>query len=280
MEIKLLNTSFSIAPFEHSPFWESIANGEWEQDSYRIILAFVDENDTVLDVGSWAGPISLFAASIAKKVYALEPDPAIFPQLKHNVKLNPKLSTKVSCHQVALFHTSGTQALFAREKYGQSSSSLLERSRDKLSNEQCQTITLLDLVAQEKIDKVNFIKLDIEGGEFDLLPTLSPALQELNYPTLYISFHYTHLKESILKRKLNRSFLSKLILKIERKTSFSFFEKEALAKINVCFNALKGYRYIYTKSGQSVDFSQLLENPQLIKTEDLVFSNQKWNAID
>ena len=49
-------------------------------------------------------------------------------------------------------------------------------------------ITLQQLIFEHSINDCNFIKIDIEGGEFNALPSMVDFLKN-NKPTLYLSLH-------------------------------------------------------------------------------------------
>ncbi|SDX91859.1 FkbM family methyltransferase [Thermoactinomyces sp. DSM 45892] len=61
-----------------------------------------------------------------------------------------------------------------------------------------------DLINQYNIRDVNFVKMDIEGGEYALIPCLKEFL-EAEKPTFYASLHSPFLKEN-----LNRQGLTEL----------------------------------------------------------------------
>jgi len=206
---------------------------------------FVDENDVVLDIGCWCGPVSLYAAHLASKVYSIDPDPVVFALLEKNVQLNPDVESKIKCRNVAISEKNANMVLYARSKYGEFSSSLLPRVRDNLSESVVRGITLMSFVESEKIEKVTFIKMDVEGGEFLLLPSLCDCLEQLNFPTLYVSFHYDHLREHQYYLKIKWKFVSKLFMKLENWFGFDFFRKRNAAIILRSIQNLKSYRFIY-----------------------------------
>ena len=183
MDIKLRKTEFKISVGENIDAWNYINSGLWEPHSFNIFDAFINTNDTILDIGSWSGVLSLYAANKVKKVYAIDPDPVCFKELEVNIKLNSNLVDKISAHNVAISDKKETLHLYAREAYGKSSSSILSRKRDNLKSLQIETVTLLNFLKQEKIEHVHFIKMDVEGAEFKILPNIKKALEEMSYPT-------------------------------------------------------------------------------------------------
>lgn len=278
MEVKIGNKSFQINPDVHVQYWNYIAEGKWEKETFRIIDAFTKETSTLLDLGAWAGPISLYAASQCKQVIAFEPDPAVFYQLEQNVKLNPKLSHKIKCFPYALAEESAKHRLFARKKYGESSTSLLQRSRDKLSDEICESISLENFILQEKISRIDFIKMDIEGYEFKVLPQLKPALEKLNFPSLLISFHRDHLLENILVQKHQNKWLNKFLFKLHKWGLYTSYKKLINERIIASLTSLKDYKYLYDESGSSFNLSLFMGKPELIKNQALLFSMKKWKG--
>ena len=68
--------------------------GEFSEAELILMLSFINEGDTVLDIGSNIGAFTIpFAKKVGfkGKVYAFEPQSFIFRILKENVKIN-KLS--------------------------------------------------------------------------------------------------------------------------------------------------------------------------------------------
>ena len=121
--------------------------------------------------------------------------------------------------------------LHARTTYGASSTSVLQRKRDKVSSFKIKTTTLNKFIETHNIKQVNFIKIDIEGAEFFILPTIKQAIETLQYPDLYISFHTSFLNEFYYNKKIPFLLLNKLLMKFEHifirnsKTPVSTFQE-------------------------------------------------------
>ncbi|WAC03783.1 FkbM family methyltransferase [Lacinutrix neustonica] len=164
----------------------------------------------------------------------------------------------------------------AGKAYGQSSSSILERKRDKVHAFKIETISLFDFLENEHIQQVDFIKMDVEGAEFKILPTIGEALKKTNYPTLYVSFHYSYLNENFYCKHIASGFLNKVFMRLENTFGFSLFKNRIRKEIANSYNDLKAYTYIYRTDGTQISFKHLERKPELIKDTDLVFSNTKW----
>src|SRR3972149_6156104 len=122
LHIRIDDIEFLVNPFQFTGIWNFIASGKWEPESFTVFKKFIKETDVVIDIGSWAGPLTIYAAHLSSFVHSIDPDPVIFKQLVHNVNLNAQISSKVKCHNLAIWKESSTQALFSRDIFGDSAS--------------------------------------------------------------------------------------------------------------------------------------------------------------
>ena len=74
-------------------FWK---NKSWERNTHKIFDKFLDSNHSYIDIGAWIGPTVLYGAQIAKKVYAIEPDPIAFKELEKNGILSKLIGNVVN----------------------------------------------------------------------------------------------------------------------------------------------------------------------------------------
>lgn len=122
----------------------------------------VPAGSIVVDVGANIGAFTLFAAKLAKAVYALEPVTHNFEALSRNVEINSL--SNVSLHRVAMSGENGeTQISVA----GVESSIHFQRPGVQL--ERVPTITLETFLDQQGIDHVDYLKMDCEGAEWSIL---------------------------------------------------------------------------------------------------------------
>ncbi|SEQ12464.1 FkbM family methyltransferase [Flavobacterium urocaniciphilum] len=276
MEISINNIILNIATGKHQELYEHINSGLWEPYTFEIFDYFTDENQNTIDLGCWNGITTLYLAHKSNKVFAIDPDNNCFSELIKNIGLNPEIKAKIKPIKKAISNVNGVTNLFAREKYGESSSSILERKRDLLTTDQIETITFEKLIHDNNIANTSFIKIDIEGAEFLILPTLESTLSKLNYPTLYVSFHYNYLNENLYAKFIQSRFLTKVILKIEHIFKINFLKNKIDKKLKNLFNGFSKYQFIYTHKGDMISQTDLVENPSLIKHNELIFTNKKW----
>ncbi len=125
----------------------------------------IGETDTVLDIGAHIGLFSVLAARTATKgrVYAFEPSNDNFELLKHNIDANHIVN--VTPLNAAMSSETGEKELFLSEVNSGSNSFHVPSSRKAV----VPTVSLKDFLEQNSIQRVDFLKMDCEGSEYDIL---------------------------------------------------------------------------------------------------------------
>jgi FkbM family methyltransferase len=166
-------------------FWDRVEAGRWEPGTLAVIDRHVDRRTTFLDLGAWVGPTALYAAGLAGRVIAVEADPAALDQLGRNLAANPDLARRIEIVPRAIHGHDGRVTFGARRKPGNSMSSILLAGAEHTWD--APTITAARLVEMLAPEDRLFIKMDVEGAEYDLLPSLGPLLDRAQ--AVLISFH-------------------------------------------------------------------------------------------
>lgn len=184
--------SFNVAD-DKPTFWDRVRTGAWERGTFVALNQVLEVGTTLLDLGAWVGPVTLYAAARGARVIAVEADPAALVQLRANIAANPGLMARIQVVDRAAAPQPGTVRLGARRKPGDSMSSALlagaERSWDAVA------ITPDELAGLVGHPERLVIKLDIEGGEYSLLPHMGPLLAQPG-TALLLSLHPEILAES------------------------------------------------------------------------------------
>jgi FkbM family methyltransferase len=186
-------------------FWAKVEAGLWEPATLAFIDAQVDETATFLDCGAWVGPTSLYAAFRARRVMAVEADPAALDQLRRNIAANPDLAGKITVVPRALHPTPGVAIMGARRKPGDSMSSLLLAGAERAWR--VEAITPQELAAMLPRDGPLVVKIDLEGGEYRLLPHLGPILDRA--AAVHLSLHPAFLLEAVDQDRATAQALSR-----------------------------------------------------------------------
>jgi len=194
---RLGDEPFRLDPY-HSKFWRKASAGNWEPETFAVLDAHLDKGHDYLDIGAWIGPTVLYGARKARHVWCFEPDPEAFRALAWNIDLNGL--TNVSAFAAALSQDVGIARMagFHGEK-GDSTTSLL--NADGAAGSDVLTIGFDQFAATVDLSRVSLVKMDIEGAEFDVLPTLIPWLRKQR-PALYLSTHAPFLKEEDRQNRL------------------------------------------------------------------------------
>jgi FkbM family methyltransferase len=151
--------------------------------------------DIVIDVGAAFGFYTILASKRVGqrgRVVAIEPQPDSFEMLKKNIKLN-KLTNIVTLNY-AVSSRKTTLKLYSsystiQERDGQSLQSYIEVSADNLDN----------LLRQLDIDEVNWVKVDVEGAELEVLKGAVGILSRSRDIALFVEVHSPDLVRPILE---------------------------------------------------------------------------------
>jgi FkbM family methyltransferase len=174
-------------------FWDRVEAGRWEPGTLALIDRLVDGGTTFLDLGAWVGPTALYAAARARRVLAVEADPAALEQLKRNLAVNPDLAQRIEVVAGAIHAHQGPVTLGARRKAGDSMSSTLLAGSEHTWT--AAAITPAQLAQRLRPDERLIIKMDIEGAEYALLPHLGPLLDCAD--AILVAFHPTILAAAL-----------------------------------------------------------------------------------
>lgn len=184
-------TKLKLDPY-NADFWRFVSLGRWENGTYDAMDAHLTQDSTYLDVGAWIGPTVVYAAPRVKKVYCFEPDAAAYRYLLWNLQLNRQQN--VTPFNLALARSTEVRRMASLgERLGDSMTSFLGAGDGKPSTE-VYCVGWADWLRLANPGRIDFIKVDIEGGEFELLPAMADYLRE-HRPVLHLSFHTPFLPE-------------------------------------------------------------------------------------
>ena len=162
-----------------------------EQYAYRSSNAVVSAKpgDVVIDGGGCWGDTALYFADKAGergRVLSFEFMPENIAVFKMNLGLNPRLAGTIELVPEALWNCSGKTLSFDSNGPGTRVGSESTRSE---SPNAVQTVTIDDYVVRQKLPRVDFIKLDIEGAELHALQGASQTIKSFK-PRLAISVYH------------------------------------------------------------------------------------------
>ncbi|MEM2954832.1 MAG: FkbM family methyltransferase [Candidatus Nanoarchaeia archaeon] len=132
-----------------------------------LLYRDIKEHDVVVDAGAYHGGFCIYAAKKAKKghIYCFEPDEKNRNILEANIKLN-KVKNVTVIGDVLLGKSgfinfyeigSGVSSIFPTNQY----------SPDIIQSKSA--VSLAHFCIKYKIKKINFLKMDVEGAEYDIV---------------------------------------------------------------------------------------------------------------
>lgn len=172
-------------------FWINIYPG-WERETFDILDRFLSKDKQFLDIGAWMGTTAIYASRKSGYVVCVEADPISVDKLKVNLDLN-KTDVQVDIESKPIF-SERTEIVFGPNKFlSQSklndSTSQIKTSRTNPDDELAESTTLADIVDKYALNNLSLIKVDIEGGEENILRDIYEFCKSNKVPA-YISFHY------------------------------------------------------------------------------------------
>lgn len=167
----------------------------WKKQVYTPKGYEIKPNDLVIDIGANIGVFSLFAASKTKnKVYCFEPFPDNFDILKQNV-IDSGMQN-ICCYKFAVGCSSGKRKLYTGNcNAGHSFFDMSTEGHINYIEVECKT--LKQIFEENNIQICDFLKLDCEGCEFEIIfKTPTDYLNRIK--KISMEFHdnvsnYTHL---------------------------------------------------------------------------------------
>ena len=151
--------------------------GAFEPSTVDAYSRLVRPGATVLDIGANIGAHTLPLARLcgsAGRVIAFEPTRFAFEKLRRNVALNPEVATHVSCQQVMLVGAEGAvleDAIYSSWPLDRQRGNELhaEHKGRLMSTQEASAETLDSALSRLDVARVDFIKLDVDGHEPDVL---------------------------------------------------------------------------------------------------------------
>ena len=184
-------------------------NKEYERDYVKV-----ETNDVVVDVGANVGVFSAYALSASPMhVYCIEPMPDTFGYLKHNMSefSNTTLINKA-------ISKDGNEAIFIDCEKGAINSSkevanefgdymAINGEKEHWKEVKVSTITFNDFLKDYSIEKIDFLKVDCEGGELDLFKTIDKIFLANSIKKIALEYHSQEILMFLMKILTENGFI-------------------------------------------------------------------------
>jgi FkbM family methyltransferase len=164
---------------------------DYEPGNFNFLKEQCKKNDVILDIGAHIGLFATVAAKIVGpngKVIAFEPAPKTNALLQQTISIN-KLQGIVQIRNEAMGKQVGKTIFFISEGDADNSNSMVSYLHDrKLHSINVTVLTVDDFIKQQQLNKVDFIKIDVEGAEYDTLQGATFTLKNLR-PACILAIH-------------------------------------------------------------------------------------------
>lgn len=190
VKTKVLNSQMYVSMNDRGLSQELITYRIHEPFLTLLLLNEVREDDVILGLGSNMGYYVLLYCPLLSnkgKVIAIEPDSRSFSILKKNIAVN-NFEKSVEILNVAIGPKKGRGYLCLHESFNLSSIMTgSEKDFDKKPKLEIEFLQLDDILLSES--KVDIIRMDIEGYEFEVIQGMSKTLKDLRPRLLFIELH-------------------------------------------------------------------------------------------
>jgi FkbM family methyltransferase len=163
-------------------------HGTYERGFIDFLYNNLKKGDVFIDIGSNIGLISIVASDIVTNiglVCAFEPHPTIFKVLQKNINLNNL--ENIHCFNYGLGDVNSEMMLYPNIDINNGASSLI-KSNSITEGIKVNVRRLDNFIVENKIPNPSFVKIDVEGFEFEVLKGMQSLLNSDNPPILIVEY--------------------------------------------------------------------------------------------
>ena len=166
----------------------------FEEAEIIFLNKFLKKGDVFFDIGANIGLFSLNASKVVEKegkVYSFEPAPTTFLRLKENIEINQYKNVVIE--NVGLSEKKD-KLKFNVSVSGYDAWNSFTKLNDvgEFNSIEVPVISLDSYIQENKISRIDLIKIDVEGWELFVLKGVTNLLKSDNAPVLMIEFTETN----------------------------------------------------------------------------------------
>lgn len=144
-------------------------------------------NDICVDVGGNVGPFSIVHNKDFKRIIAFEPGTYAYNKYENNISkfnLDNVELYKLAVHNVSDETLHLKKWLLGKINESGNASTIISNQWDETEFEEVLSISLEDIFKRFNLEKINFLKVDCEGGEYNFL--MNKDLSKIDYISIEI----------------------------------------------------------------------------------------------
>jgi FkbM family methyltransferase len=168
-----------------NPIETAMLSGVYDRELYRILKRFVSPGDYCIDIGANVGPVTLMLAKLVGPrghVVAVEPGPPYYERLRANLCANPGLQDRVTTVNIGLSDSTESLRWVPDPKHPYNAGLWMPHHDVGVT---VPVETLDRMVEQIHLRRIDFIKIDVEGMEFQVINGGIGALTEFEPIVLF-----------------------------------------------------------------------------------------------
>jgi FkbM family methyltransferase len=176
---------------------EACFMGFYEPQETTLVRHLLRPGMSFVDIGANWGYFTLLAADMvgaSGRVLSFEPHPALFDLLERNISKNRL--TQVEALRIALADCKGSTNLagFGDAEENSGTSRITSSPVQGVPNFSVHTALLEPLLNARGLSEIDLLKIDIEGAEALVLPTMSEGFRRARYRHVLLELHPEALK--------------------------------------------------------------------------------------
>jgi FkbM family methyltransferase len=172
----------------------------WLIQEYFVPGFEINKNDVVIDVGGHIGLFSIYASQFCTdgKIFCYEPIKENFNLLIENIELN-------HLQNVHPFNTAVSKSIDEITIYLNDDEAGHSMFLETANYRKAKSTTLTKIFSDNNIDKCNFLKLDCEGAEYEIIDTTPPKYFD-KIDKMIIEYHMADTKPQLLENLKNKLY--------------------------------------------------------------------------
>ena len=190
----IYKTSFDKVTLQtNEALYPIIDDFNYYQNFYKV-----QSGDVIIDAGANCGHLSIFFSKLVGlkgQIFAFEPDKFNIERIEKNIKLNKDLINNIKILDLLLWDKNEFIDFYEAGTVGSSAVWMPD-------SEHCvkkQAVKIDDWVKQNAIQKLDFIKMDIEGAEIEALDGCVETIKNLKPNFAIASYHIVNNEKTYIK---------------------------------------------------------------------------------
>jgi FkbM family methyltransferase len=245
---KFIDVFYDINDYSHVV---QVADPDFEKENFKYYLNAINKNTIFLDIGANLGIHSLFVAKYCNPqlVITVEPNPKCIYLIKKSINLNYKLLNKIKIISKVASTTKNSILTLFKNNTGSGSvcgdfgKDFIEKyNQEKITCNTIKPTELINNIVRKNKKKEIFIKLDIQGSEYNFIQNIRNILLKKDIIKCII---FEINKKNISKLKLliknlsNKYFLTDINnANISNKNLLNFLKKNVVLHLRSDFKNL------------------------------------------